>query len=213
MGYQKEMPSESQDRLLEGYTESTFSIQPNHRTGVMLKLWRIIVTSLAALAFLLVSISLLRGPSHSSLNAHDILPNTTWLSCGTTPESARAASCRFDVMMSAWIPEPCYDSELMENTLSIEKFSWFADTDFKKPVSYEQVRADGPHTQLFTISTARMYGWGRCVPGETAAGLMRIVGVLNIRCIAPRRGLMRNWTENNVVYYRCGRPWRDELIG
>lgn len=34
------------------------------------------------------------------------------LSCGPTPEAARAKNCIFDIMSYAWLPPPCYDHNL-----------------------------------------------------------------------------------------------------
>jgi hypothetical protein len=41
------------------------------------------------------------------------------MTCGKTPEEARARGCRFQLWAYAWIPEPCYDAELDQEFLDM----------------------------------------------------------------------------------------------
>lgn len=128
MDLQKDYASESQETLLgEGVRATRYRGTSLQSLSPILKAWGLALTSLTLLAIILAFTSLVRGSSSSSSLHHDVLPNTTWLTCGKTVESAHEAGCRFDVMMSAWVPLPCYDEELMERTLAVEQWTWHLD--------------------------------------------------------------------------------------
>jgi hypothetical protein len=227
MGHRLEGSTESQERLLKEYIPAKLDPRMEDRrqknSRATLKLWATLTGLLAAFAVVLSSISLSRTlpTMYGSFHRGSSSPNTTWLSCGHNVTAARAAGCKFDVMLSAWLPPPCYDEELMENTLAVENFSWFYDKEFTKPVSEEQVRAGGPHKQLFTrrdfhykhcayvwIKQIKVWREGSWID-ENAWKFEHTVHCAS-SLLSLEHGFSHNYTVNNVVYYRCGRPWRDD---
>ncbi|CZT46499.1 uncharacterized protein RSE6_06933 [Rhynchosporium secalis] len=45
--------------------------------------------------------------------------------CGWTVEEAKANDCVYDIMLSSWIPKPCYDKELSESFLRANNFTYW----------------------------------------------------------------------------------------
>ena len=43
---------------------------------------------------------------------------SSWQDCGSNADEARHRGCVFDVILVAWLPADCFDSELMETYLS-----------------------------------------------------------------------------------------------
>ncbi|KAI0811670.1 hypothetical protein GGR55DRAFT_641262 [Xylaria sp. FL0064] len=87
--------------------------------------------------------------------------------CGHNPSEARNAGCRFEPMMSAWVPEECSFSELIEdNAGTFENWLFFADEGIKQPITggaLEAVRV-GNYTKIFSShGTAHdlhcLYAW------------------------------------------------------
>ncbi|KAI0425069.1 hypothetical protein F5Y09DRAFT_322659 [Xylaria sp. FL1042] len=87
--------------------------------------------------------------------------------CGHTPTEARSAGCRFEPMMSAWVPEKCSFPELIEdNAGTFENWLFFADEKITQPITgkeLEGVRV-GNYTKIFSShGTAHdlhcLYAW------------------------------------------------------
>ena len=62
------------------------------------------------------------------------------LTCGYSPEEARAKNCVYDVMMQDWVPEPCYDAVLTEKYLAMGNWTWYGDGDGNTTISDEVMR-------------------------------------------------------------------------
>lgn len=71
----------------------------------------------------------------------------TWQGCGHGAPEARANNCRFDLMLSAWLPESCYDVGLHEQFLLAGNYSWYWDESLPDEVSEAEVRR-GEHVYV-----------------------------------------------------------------
>lgn len=237
MGISNETLSESHQRLLHGYSSDSSSddskhhgsTSPCHYSKTLGNLWSTATGILAITALVLATVALTSSlkthkhehhhHSHASDNPTSSTDTSTWLSCGSTSTEARAQGCRFDVMMSAWVHERCYDAELMEQTLSVERFTWFEDLDMTLPVPESVVRL-GNHHRLYTrpdfhykhcayVWLRQMRAWrGQAAIDDNSWGFEHTVHCAQ-SLLAPNTPYPKNHTENNVVFYRCGKPFSD----
>lgn len=60
--------------------------------------------------------------------------------CGTTPEEARARGCFFEMTLSLWVPEECYDRELEAEYLSDPDLVYYRDIHFTQVVPFDEVK-------------------------------------------------------------------------
>jgi len=44
---------------------------------------------------------------------HNLTSNARALDCGDSVEEARAAGCKYDILLNHWVPAPCYDDEFV----------------------------------------------------------------------------------------------------
>ncbi|KAI1876758.1 hypothetical protein JX265_003335 [Neoarthrinium moseri] len=72
--------------------------------------------------------------------------------CGWSIEEAKANGCVYDIMMSSWIPKPCYDEELSNSFLRANNFTYWRKNDGVEEVPEEEVRR-GEFDILFTHGT------------------------------------------------------------
>lgn len=237
MGLSNEAMSESHRRLLHDYSSNSSSddvklngiTSPKPYRNIWKNIWSTATGILAITALVLATVSLAsssksykHGHHHHSQASDDSTLSTdtsTWLSCGGTSTEARAQGCRFDVMMSAWLHERCYDAELMEQTLSVERFTWFEDLAMTLPVPESVVRL-GNHHRLYTrpdfhykhcayVWLRQMRAWrGQAAIDDNSWGFEHTVHCAQ-SLLAPNTPYPKNHTENNVVYYRCGKPFTD----
>jgi hypothetical protein len=71
--------------------------------------------------------------------------------CGDTPAIARENDCLFDVMLSSWLPRPCFRPEILAQTLLEHNFTYFLDQELTLPVETEPVlTGDYPQAQVYT---------------------------------------------------------------
>jgi len=77
--------------------------------------------------------------THPSSPKHNITPHSVLLTCGTTPSSARAANCTYDVLLSSWIPAPCLDTEFVAEYMDDASYGGFADQELKIKLTVEQM--------------------------------------------------------------------------
>lgn len=237
MGIPNESRSESHERLLCGFSgdsspdeikhNGSKSANRHHKT--IKKAWSA-MTGILAIAALVLATVALTSSTRTNKNEHHHHPpapdkptpstdTSTWLSCGSTSTEARSQGCRFDVMMSAWVHERCYDAELMEQTLSVERFTWFEDLAMTLPVPESVVRL-GNHHRLYTrpdfhykhcayVWLRQMRAWrGRAAIDDNSWGFEHTVHCAQ-SLLAPNTPYPKNHTENNVVFYRCGKPFAD----
>ena len=87
------------------------------------------------------------------LNASDLGNPTdsfsSWIDCGGTPSQARKRGCVFDLMLSTWIPESCYDDEMMNSYLIKGNHTYYYDEDFLRVLPEEKARR-GQYDYLWT---------------------------------------------------------------
>lgn len=60
-------------------------------------------------------------------NRHNITTSARLLSCGTSVSSARAAGCKYDILLNNWVPAPCYDQEFIDEYLDDASWGGYAD--------------------------------------------------------------------------------------
>jgi len=60
--------------------------------------------------------------------------------CGHSVEKAKEKGCVFDIMLSAWVPKPCYDQELSESILAANNFTYWNSNVGGEEVSEEDIR-------------------------------------------------------------------------
>ncbi|KAI7975316.1 hypothetical protein EIK77_007445 [Talaromyces pinophilus] len=72
-----------------------------------------------------------------------------WEDCGGSPEEAQAKSCKYDVVLVAWVPAECFDGELMESYLSEVDYPFWLDRALQQPTTLEEVRK-GIHPVVFS---------------------------------------------------------------
>ncbi|KAI0912601.1 hypothetical protein F4823DRAFT_581292 [Ustulina deusta] len=132
---------------------------PSQFRTMVLRITLIFVIILAA--FLLVTGLILAFKPNPKDSDQEFIP------CGHTPTEARAAGCRFEPMMSAWIPEKCLFPELIDdNTGTFENWLFFSDEKTTQPITgaeLDGVRV-GNYTKVFsTHGTAHdlhcLYAW------------------------------------------------------
>ncbi|KAH7368235.1 hypothetical protein B0T11DRAFT_276659 [Plectosphaerella cucumerina] len=58
---------------------------------------------------------------------HNITSHSRMIDCGNTPAEARANKCVYDILLNAWVPEPCFDQEFIDEYT--DDMSWGAFTD------------------------------------------------------------------------------------
>ncbi|KAI3326736.1 hypothetical protein HD806DRAFT_520474 [Xylariaceae sp. AK1471] len=59
--------------------------------------------------------------------------------CGSTAKEAQARGCTFDPISFCWLPDECYDSELVATFEATRTWELYADEAGKVPVSQEQL--------------------------------------------------------------------------
>ncbi|KAL2060608.1 hypothetical protein VTL71DRAFT_9249 [Oculimacula yallundae] len=72
--------------------------------------------------------------------------------CGWSVEEAKANDCVYDIMMSSWMPRPCYDEELSESFLRANNFTYWTYNNGSGEVLEDEVRK-GEFDILFTHGT------------------------------------------------------------
>ncbi|KAH6623366.1 hypothetical protein F5144DRAFT_595548 [Chaetomium tenue] len=69
-----------------------------------------------------------------------------WTTCGTTPSTARARNCRFDILSFAWQTPECYDAELMTAFLQHRPWQFYAHPNRTDAVVSLEVALQGEQT-------------------------------------------------------------------
>jgi len=72
-----------------------------------------------------------------------------WKDCGNNASEARDRGCIFDVMMTGWVKEDCYNKALSEQYLLEGKFQFFSDAEATKEIPMDIIRL-GEHTSMWT---------------------------------------------------------------
>ncbi|KAI0532822.1 hypothetical protein GGR58DRAFT_522428 [Xylaria digitata] len=56
--------------------------------------------------------------------------------CGSTAEEAKARGCHFDTISFCWLPDECYDSDLVDTFEATRNWEYWADPE---PISREEL--------------------------------------------------------------------------
>lgn len=63
-----------------------------------------------------------------------------WKDCGSNIKEAHEKGCLFDVMLHSWVPEDCFDKELMDRYLTEVPYRWYRDERFEEEITIEEMR-------------------------------------------------------------------------
>lgn len=86
-------------------------------------------------------------PLNASANLNESF--SEWIDCGHTASEARDRGCIFDLMLSTWIHESCYDGEMMNGYLRQGNHSYYYDEDMVHEMPEEEARR-GEYTTIWT---------------------------------------------------------------
>ncbi|KAI8948266.1 hypothetical protein F4801DRAFT_557756 [Xylaria longipes] len=59
--------------------------------------------------------------------------------CGSTAEEAKARGCNFDTISFCWLPDECYDSDLVDTFEATRNWEYYADPEGTQPISHEEL--------------------------------------------------------------------------
>ncbi|KAI1120113.1 hypothetical protein F5Y10DRAFT_259070 [Nemania abortiva] len=114
---------------------------------------RMVILGISVFSFIVFIISLAVTGFLRASKPTPESPEQELISCGHTPTEARNAGCRFEPMMSSWIPEKCSFPELISDTAgTFENWLFFSDEDIKQPITgveLDGVRV-GNYTKVFS---------------------------------------------------------------
>jgi hypothetical protein len=72
-----------------------------------------------------------------------------WKDCGNSASEARERGCVFDVMMTGWVKEDCYNKAVSEEYLLEGAFRFFSDPEATNEIPLDVIRL-GEHTHMYT---------------------------------------------------------------
>ena len=75
--------------------------------------------------------------AHAGLLSGGSINKSHWKECGTSPLEARELGCHFDIMMYAWVPEECYNKQMLEEYLATYEFHFYSDSAATQEVPLE----------------------------------------------------------------------------
>ncbi|KAL1967416.1 hypothetical protein VTN77DRAFT_3201 [Rasamsonia byssochlamydoides] len=90
--------------------------------------------------------------------------NQEEINCGNSTSYARALACVFDAMEFAWLPQWCFDCELMDEFLALRDWQWFHDAEGTPPADRAAV-LDGAYDELYVTQEYHLYHFSK-VLGE-----------------------------------------------
>ncbi|KAH8685834.1 hypothetical protein BGZ60DRAFT_396214 [Tricladium varicosporioides] len=82
----------------------------------------------------------------------NITSNAKLLTCGAsrTPQEARAMGCKYDVLMNAFVPAPCYDEEFIEEYKDDASWAAFSDANMtQRLTTIEEIQDSGTYYTSF----------------------------------------------------------------
>ncbi|KAG8160852.1 hypothetical protein KVR01_009116 [Diaporthe batatas] len=132
----------------------------------------------------------------------------------STSTAARAAGCRFDLMLTAWIHEDCFDEQLMESYLAVNKYEWYADSALTTPIPDDVVR-QGDHFRVYVVPEfhyvhcaymweTQMRAWNEW--REIDQRIWDLGHSTHCEKLLVEHVLPRNYTRLTVAFDRCGIP-------
>ncbi|KAL9109186.1 MAG: hypothetical protein Q9227_006111 [Pyrenula ochraceoflavens] len=182
------------------------------------------IAACTTLIAILVSILLLNRAPHQMLMSKMAVPPSASavepfaadrkakLDCGSTPSTARAAGCVFDILSFGWLPPACVDSELTAAFLAARDWKWFTSFHGPDDNSHTHTAGDVALTPITTetMLTGEHDAW---VPWELQA----------VHCTflwrKMHRAMLRGWPlEEGVASYNhtldCQEMlWRGHWLG
>lgn len=105
--------------------------QPSNRR------WHILASSVVLLASLIGLMFYTSSRYHKTV-AHTPV-TTSEVSCGFLVQEALDRGCHFDLMSFSWLPDECYDRELIQEFESLQQWHWYGDPEGKHEISKSQV--------------------------------------------------------------------------
>ncbi|KAE9376384.1 hypothetical protein N431DRAFT_311393, partial [Stipitochalara longipes BDJ] len=82
-----------------------------------------------------------------------------WKHCGNSTSSALENDCILDFIAGAWVPKPCYDSELEAEFLQLKQWKWYTDADGSRSLSLDSMKNGGGYNPIFVSLD---YHWIHC---------------------------------------------------
>ena len=82
----------------------------------------------------------------------NISPDT----CGNSSHEALSLGCSFDVMSFAWLPDRCFDKELVDDFLALKDWNWYLDAGGQQTADPASVAA-GAYDELYVTQEYHMY--------------------------------------------------------
>ena len=141
--------------------------------------------------------------------------------CGTTPEEARAKDCYFDIMIGAWIPEPCADRGFSDAWSAEEEGLWFYDTNLTQPFPTSELRK-GDHQLAYTRGNFHLkhclYMWERTLRNIMNNQMLddESISLVHARhCTGIYRGItpLRQYSTEGSLMSTSTLDTRDNIIG
>ena len=87
---------------------------------------------------------------------HSQPENISRESCGNSSHEALSLGCSFDVIAFAWLPERCFDKELVDDFLALRDWSWYLDAGAQQTADFASVAA-GAYDELYVTQEYHMY--------------------------------------------------------
>ena len=105
---------------------------------------------LIASVMALVVVGVVTNLQHSQ--PEDISPE----SCGNSSREALSLGCSFDVMTFAWLPDRCFDKELVDDFLALKDWNWYLDVGGQQTADSASVVA-GAYDKVYVKNEYHMY--------------------------------------------------------
>jgi len=102
------------------------------------------IGSLFLLQILILAFSVGRHTSSPHIEDYKV-----WKDCGNNATEARQRGCVFDVMMTGWVKEDCYNKALSDQILLEGGFRFFRDAEGTDEIPLDVIRL-GEHTHMYT---------------------------------------------------------------
>lgn len=94
---------------------------------------------LRALGFVVIGVLISTTVFCAVMGSSTLLRHTPkWLSCGDSPETARARGCSFDIISFAWQTPECYDEPLVNEFLNWDNWEFFTEREGNHTVPRNQ---------------------------------------------------------------------------
>ena len=98
----------------------------------------------------LVVVGVVTSLQHSQ--PEDISPEL----CGNSSREALSLGCSFDVMTFAWLPDRCFDKELVDDFLALKDWNWYLDVRGQQIADSASVVA-GAYDAVYVTNEYHMY--------------------------------------------------------